>query len=263
MSDFVIDNGVLVKYTGQAHRVVIPEGVTGIGAYAFDECLSLVSVKIPKGVTKIGECAFTGCQNLTSIELPDGLTEIGAGAFMGCESLESIVIPDGVTSIGRCAFLGCRGLKSIVIPGSVMEIGKEALGRCESLQYIKTGVKIPEEACSGGGFGTPLVTEDPAMIPSPFWAGALIAYIDEPDAPDTPRSKAHRAHIRAYKDALFYLAGYRRGLFEEMLRKRMLERETAQACLDTAMKRRWRKTTVMLQAYLQTLPADDADADKN
>ena len=55
MSDFVIDNGVLVKYTGQAHRVVIPEGVTGIGAYAFDECLSLVSVKIPKGVTKIGE----------------------------------------------------------------------------------------------------------------------------------------------------------------------------------------------------------------
>ena len=31
MSDFQIENGVLVKYTGNGGDVVIPEGVTSIG----------------------------------------------------------------------------------------------------------------------------------------------------------------------------------------------------------------------------------------
>ena len=33
--DFVIENGVLKKYTGSDSDVVIPEGVTVIGNYAF------------------------------------------------------------------------------------------------------------------------------------------------------------------------------------------------------------------------------------
>lgn len=34
-SDFVIKNGVLEKYTGKGGDVVIPNGVTNIGKYAF------------------------------------------------------------------------------------------------------------------------------------------------------------------------------------------------------------------------------------
>ena len=41
MSDFVIENGVLIKYTGKGGDVVIPEGVTEIGVGSFDSCTSI------------------------------------------------------------------------------------------------------------------------------------------------------------------------------------------------------------------------------
>ena len=57
MEDFEIRKGVLVRYTGHDHNVVIPEGVTKIGIGAF-ECRFLESVTMPGSVTVIGERAF-------------------------------------------------------------------------------------------------------------------------------------------------------------------------------------------------------------
>ncbi len=42
MSDFIIENGVLVKYTGNGGDVVIPDGVTDIGYEAFRKCKNLI-----------------------------------------------------------------------------------------------------------------------------------------------------------------------------------------------------------------------------
>ena len=59
-SDFVIKNGVLTKYTEEpgVTEVVIPEGVTSIGAEAFEACGNLTNVTIPDGVASIGDSAF-------------------------------------------------------------------------------------------------------------------------------------------------------------------------------------------------------------
>ena len=65
-------------------KVVINDGVTNIGDYAFLECRNLTSISIPNSVTSIGEFAFYLCQELTSITIPESLTSIGSGAFMGC-----------------------------------------------------------------------------------------------------------------------------------------------------------------------------------
>ena len=61
--NFKIIDGILVKYLGYSGDVTVPEGVTGIGDYAFREN-SLTSIILPKGVTSIGEMAFWGCKNL-------------------------------------------------------------------------------------------------------------------------------------------------------------------------------------------------------
>ena len=144
INDFVIENGVLKKYKGQGGDVVIPEGVTSIGAEAFSGCSSLASVVIPKGVTSIGNWAFYDCSSLTSVVIPEGVTSIGIRAFCGCTSLTSIVIPEGVTYIGWEAFYGCSSLASIVIPEGVTSIGERAFYDCSSL----TSVVIPESVTS-------------------------------------------------------------------------------------------------------------------
>ena len=48
-------------------KLVIPDGVTSIGDYAFSCCDGLTSVTIPNSVTSIGAQAFDNCQRLTSI----------------------------------------------------------------------------------------------------------------------------------------------------------------------------------------------------
>lgn len=119
--------------------VKVEDGVTSIGAYAFENCTSLISVAIPDSVTVIGYRAFYSCANLTSIDIPSGVTDIGQTAFSGCSSLTNIDIPIGVASIGGWTFNGCTSLTDIYIPSSVTDIGSAAFANCTSL----TSIDIP------------------------------------------------------------------------------------------------------------------------
>ena len=91
---------------------------------------------IPDGVTSIGDYAFFGCTSLTSVTIPDSVTSIGSSAFAYCDSLTSVVIPDSVTSIGDCAFSDCSSLTSVTIGDSVESIGSDAFSWCTSLTVV-------------------------------------------------------------------------------------------------------------------------------
>ena len=93
--------------------VVIEEGVTSIGNYAFNACSGLASATIPNSVTSIGSYAFYGCSSLTSATIPNSVTSIGSSAFNGCTGLTSVTIGNSVTSIGSSAFYGCTNLKTV------------------------------------------------------------------------------------------------------------------------------------------------------
>jgi hypothetical protein len=138
--------------------VVVEEGVTSIGSFAFDQSFALESLSLPQSLKEIGQWAFRlcnltsltipenvteirsstfeSCRNLTSVVLPESVTKIGDYAFGSCESLASVVIPESVTAIGRYAFVACESLASIVIPQNVTTIGEKAFGSCDNLQEI-------------------------------------------------------------------------------------------------------------------------------
>ena len=61
--------------------VVINNGVTSIGSYAFADCYNLTSITIPNSVIYIGESAFSNNTALTSITIPNSVTSIGSEAF--------------------------------------------------------------------------------------------------------------------------------------------------------------------------------------
>ena len=115
---------------------VIEAGVTTIGKYAFNGCISLTSVTIPDSVTSIGNGAFSKCRSLTAITIPDSVTRIGDYAFSHCSGLTSVTIGNGVTSIGEAAFYNCSSLTAITIPDSVTSIGGGAFSGCNSLASI-------------------------------------------------------------------------------------------------------------------------------
>ena len=102
---------------------------------------SIKTIVIENGVTSIGEWAFCSFGNVTSVTIPNSITSIADGAFYDCYSLTSITIPDSVTNIGTEAFGFCTNLTSITIPNSVTSIGEFAFYECynlETVHYIGT-----------------------------------------------------------------------------------------------------------------------------
>ena len=134
--------------------VTIENGVTYVGAYAFDHCKKLTQITIHAQLDSIGKGAFRDCEGLTSIEIPKTVTSIGASAFSGCKGLSNIEIPETVVSIGGAAFNGCTGLTSIKIPATVTSIEEYTFNECSNLKNVEIPqgvVSIGECAFSGCG----------------------------------------------------------------------------------------------------------------
>ena len=64
----------------------------------------VTELMIPEGVTSIGNYAFYGCSSLTSISIPESVASIGVSAFYDCNRLHSVTVGSGVLSIGSNAF---------------------------------------------------------------------------------------------------------------------------------------------------------------
>lgn len=116
-------------------HVIIEEGVTSIGKFAFLNCVALSSVQISKTVFKIDLCAFENC-GLTSVIIPEGVSIISEESFANCTNLSSVFISEGVTTIDTYAFRGCSAITSITIPSSVNIIGTNPFSGCSSLEAI-------------------------------------------------------------------------------------------------------------------------------
>ena len=133
--------------------VVIPDSVTSIGNYAFNNCAGITNLTIPAtiningfaGCTSIGQFKLTGNGSMQdlgtsefssgyirrtpwyissaagtqiNIEIEEGITSIGTNEFRNCSTLSEISIPKSMTTIKNNAFAGCSNLSQVYFGGS-------------------------------------------------------------------------------------------------------------------------------------------------
>ena len=95
--------------------IMVTEGVTHIGNYAFSHCEAATSIFLPTTLTSIGERGIEVCNNLTSVTIPENVKTIVQYAFQSCENLTSVSLPTTLTSIGQRAFASCSSLTSVTL----------------------------------------------------------------------------------------------------------------------------------------------------
>ena len=148
------------------NTVVIENGVTKIGSYAFWKCTNLIFITIPKSVAKIGdynspffsnECTvFSECIMLNAIEVDSENSTYSSDKgvlfnknkttliFCPAGKTGKYIIPNSVTNVEKNAFMNCQNLFSIHISDYVTNIGINAFKNCTSL----TSITIPHNVSS-------------------------------------------------------------------------------------------------------------------
>ncbi len=173
MTDF--EDGVSAPwyaYNASIKKIVLENGVTSVGAFAFYPCSEVRQVSLPEGLKVIGHAAFFNCGSLTEITIPASVTSISEGPFAQCRSLLNIfvaednayycdedgilfnktktelirypaaktaaayTVPEGVASIGYQAFRNAFDLTEVTLPESVVSIETCAFMNCTSLAKI-------------------------------------------------------------------------------------------------------------------------------
>lgn len=92
-------------------KIVIPEGVMGIGYLAFGRCTGLTKVHLPDSIRTIST-AFWNCSNLQEINIPLGTTSI-SGYFCQGTAIKEIEFHSAFTNLTGGAFTGCSSLKTV------------------------------------------------------------------------------------------------------------------------------------------------------
>ena len=158
-------------YSGreQITAVVVDQGVTTIGAYAFYGCVNLADVTLPEGLTKIGQYAFKGCSALGRLEILSGMTTLGRSAFEE-SGITEIVLPEGMKTIGYDAFYNCANLRSVSLPSTLQDLGSSTFYNCSAL----TEITLPQSLTKIGSqcfYGCSGLTEIeiPSQVTSIEW----------------------------------------------------------------------------------------------
>ncbi len=150
-------------------KVVLPEGIEKIGAYAFANLTGLEEIVLPSTLEAIEYGAFYGCTSLKKVTFSgennlkiinqhafencnlEGTLDLSAicvisdYAFAGNKKLEGVKTSDTLLSIGEYAFAGCKALKDVTITASKVKYGPYAFTGCETLTtfYVNAAV-LPE-----------------------------------------------------------------------------------------------------------------------
>ena len=150
--------------------VVVEEGVSEIGNFAFMECNQLKTLSLPRSLEVFGVNVTLSCDSLQSITVsednpfytslkgvlytkdlsrivafpgakteaafPQNLQEIGLYSFSGSSFVTTITLPQTLKTIEEGAFYGMASLQTMTIPANVTTMGDSVFSSCPALKHV-------------------------------------------------------------------------------------------------------------------------------
>ncbi len=141
-------------------RLIVPEGITAIGAGAFQNNQRLERISFGHTLTSLGADAFAGCTSLEKLYIPDNITTLGVdstsyhGPFVNCTGLKEISVGGVRTLTSGMLKTGSTALTKLVIRGSVETIDEQAFDSGQPFDYHTVYTTLrPYNKTTPGSYG--------------------------------------------------------------------------------------------------------------
>ena len=157
MDDMTAGEAPWLPYCNRVYTLVVGNGVTAIGASAFDG-QHFSEVHIAGSVRQIGAEAFRGVTSLWSVPFTPNfryigdrafadssigrvgqagpMPEMGVGVYENCVKLSYLDLMEGTTVIPARTFAGCTAIKELTLPFTLTAIGDDAFAGCTALKTV-------------------------------------------------------------------------------------------------------------------------------
>lgn len=198
MDDYAEMDAPWDAYRKDMEKLVL-EGVTYIGAEAFDDFDALKEIDFGEDIKEIGTKAFYSCDGLTKLEFPKPFKIFGEESLRGCKNLKEIHSQGSFPSFRQNCLWDCY--LTIYFPAErpwsvslIEELEGAFKGRIEFLASDGTDPYVPTEATTA-----PTETEVPTTVApteAPTTEPAVEETIPVTQAPTAPETTAP-AHTEA------------------------------------------------------------------
>lgn len=166
-------------FSEEMTTIVLEEGVTSIGSYAFkgmggEQYQHINKVVTPSTLEFVASDAFAWASYPTEEQMKEPLVMIGNVVYKANVTGDSVVIPEGVVGISDCVFADTE-LKDITLPKSLRRVGANAFAGTPWLEakqkenplVIENGILIDGTTCEGDVVIPEGVT---SIADSAFWS---------------------------------------------------------------------------------------------
>ncbi len=116
---------------------------------------NIKKIVIEEGVTELGMYAFFGHTAVKYVSIADTVTTFNGREFHGCSAIEKLIIPAGVSVLSSTSFQDCSSLKKIVFLGKVDLDSFYAFDGCSELREIV----FAKGATNNNAIGVPFTNE--------------------------------------------------------------------------------------------------------
>lgn len=103
------------SYSWKIGKIVVEDGITSIGSYAFNVMSHCTSVTLGESIVSIHDNAFYYSKYFKQLTIPDKVKTIGSEAFSMCEGIQRLYIGESVDSVGSGAFSSLSALEEVHI----------------------------------------------------------------------------------------------------------------------------------------------------